>query len=80
MRPLFFSSGIFFSIAMVPEKYQWILLLNPVLHFLELIRTHYFAAYQTQGGSYLYVAYWTVGLSVFSLWLYLRLKKKILTT
>lgn len=80
MRPLFFSSGIFFAVAVVPEKYRWILLLNPVLHFLELIRTYYFAAFQTQGASHLYVMYWTVGVSVLSLWLYVRLKNRILTT
>ena len=80
MRPLFFCSGIFFAITVVPEKYRWIFLLNPVLHFLELIRTYYFAAFQTQGASHLYVIYWTVGVSVLSLWLYVRLQNRILTT
>jgi capsular polysaccharide transport system permease protein len=80
MRPLFFCSGIFFSVAIIPEKYRWIFLLNPVLHFLELIRTHYFAAYQTQGARHLYVMVWTVGVAVLSLWLYVRLKNRILAS
>jgi capsular polysaccharide transport system permease protein len=49
MRPLFFASGIFFAVSIVPVKFRWILLLNPVLHFLELIRTHYFATFLFRG-------------------------------
>jgi capsular polysaccharide transport system permease protein len=80
MRPRFFTTGLFFSIGMIPEKYRWILLLNPVLHFLELVRSSYFAAFQTQGASPWYAMYWTMGASALGLWLYLRLKDRILTT
>jgi capsular polysaccharide transport system permease protein len=80
MRPLFFCSGIFFAVAVVPEKYRWLFLLNPVLHFLELIRTYYFASFHSQHASHLYVLSWTVGMSALSLWLYVRLKYRILTT
>lgn len=80
MRPLFFSSGIFFAVSMIPEKFRWILLLNPLLHFLELVRTVYFATYQSPEASYLYVMNWTVGVAVVSLWLYVNLQNRILAS
>lgn len=80
MRPLFFSSGIFFAVDMVPEKYKWMLLWNPVLHFLELIRTEYFETFQTHDASHIYTLYWTISLAAMSLWLYTRLKNRILAS
>jgi len=80
MRPLFFCSGIFFAVAIVPEKFRGMLLLNPILHFLELTRTYYFASFQTQGASHWYVIYWTIGVTLPALWLYSRLKNRILAS
>jgi capsular polysaccharide transport system permease protein len=80
MRPLFFSSGIFFSAAMIPPKFREILLLNPVLNFLELIRSRYFATYHSHGGSYLYVIAWTMGSCLLGLWLYSHLKDRIVAS
>ena len=80
MRPLFFSSGIFFSVSMVPPPYDRILLFNPLLNFLELIRAHYFAAFQPHGASYLYIINWTMGSNLLGLWLYTHLKDRIVAT
>ncbi len=79
-RPLFFASGIFFSASMVPPQYREIMLLNPLLNFLELIRSHYFAAFQSQGASYLYIIAWTMGSSLLGLWLYNHLKDRIVAS
>jgi len=78
MRPLFFTSGIFFTVSMVPEKYRWILLLNPLLHFLELIRVYYFENFQSPEASFLYIIVWILGCSYAGLWLYTHLKDRIL--
>jgi capsular polysaccharide transport system permease protein len=80
MRPLFFCSGIFFSAAIIPENYRWYFFLNPLLHFLELVREYYFADFQSQGASHLYVIVWTISAAVLSLWLYVRLKNRILAS
>jgi capsular polysaccharide transport system permease protein len=77
MRPLFFTSGIFFAVSMMPEKFRWILLLNPLLNFLELIRVHYFEAFQSPEASYLYIVFWTMGSLSIGLWLYTHLKHRI---
>ena len=78
MRPLFFTSGLFFSVYMMPVKFQGILLFNPVLNFLELIRVYYFATYQSPDASYFYILCWTLGSSFIGLWLYTHLKNRIL--
>ncbi len=77
IRPLLFISGIFFAVSMIPDQYQGLMLINPLLHFLELIRAHYFEAFQSQGASYLYVIAWTMGSCFLGLWLYTHLKDRI---
>jgi capsular polysaccharide transport system permease protein len=46
VRPLFFISGVFFSMQDVPPEYWHYLDWNPILHCIELSR---YAAYQTYG-------------------------------
>jgi capsular polysaccharide transport system permease protein len=79
-RPLLLASGVFFAASAVPEKYRWILLLNPVLHFLELIRSYYIDGFFSKDASFLYVFFWTVGSFGLGLWLYVNLKEKILSS
>jgi len=43
---LFFLSAIFYSINMIPNKFQIYLLWNPVLHFIELSRASFFPLYK----------------------------------
>lgn len=61
LRPLYFISGIFFSVEAIPAEYRGWLLWNPVLHALEIIRGAWFHAIDTHYGSPLYLALWTGG-------------------
>ena len=61
LRPLFFISGIFFSVEVVPAEYRAWLLWNPVLHALEIIRGAYFHAIDNHYGDPVYLAWWVVG-------------------
>lgn len=45
-RPLFFISGVFFSLQDVPQEYWYLLDWNPILHAIELSR---YAAYPSYG-------------------------------
>jgi capsular polysaccharide transport system permease protein len=45
-RPLFFISGVFFSLQDFPKEYWWLLNWNPILHAIELSR---YAAYPSYG-------------------------------
>ena len=47
IRPLFFISGIFFTIDSIPETFQQLALINPILHIIELIRSACFPAYHS---------------------------------
>lgn len=38
LRPLFFISGLFFSVSMIPQQHHDLLLWNPLLHAIELMR------------------------------------------
>lgn len=60
LRPLYFISGIFFSVSAVPSEYRAWLLWNPVLHALEMIRAAYFPAIRTHYGDPNYLAWCTV--------------------
>lgn len=48
MRPIFFISGIFFSLQDIPQEYWPYLAWNPLLHAVELAR---YAAYPTYGNA-----------------------------
>ena len=55
MRPLFWISGLFFTIDNVPPQAQRYFLLNPVLHVVELVRSGWFVGYESPRASPLYV-------------------------
>jgi capsular polysaccharide transport system permease protein len=79
-RPLFFISGIFFPLAAIPEDYRGLLLWNPILHFLELIREAYFASYVNTGASWWAVLGATLAASTLALVLYRRYRIALVTT
>ena len=53
-RPLFFISGVFFSLKDIPQEYWYLLDWNPILHAIELAR---FAAYPEYGSDGVSVRY-----------------------
>uniref|UniRef100_A0A7V5XHQ2 Transport permease protein n=1 Tax=Thermodesulfobacterium geofontis TaxID=1295609 RepID=A0A7V5XHQ2_9BACT len=72
MLLLFFLSAIFYSINMIPRKFQIFLLWNPVLHFIELSRARLFPLYRADMCSLEFIMVCTVislflGLSLYKL-------------
>ncbi|MGV6816491.1 MAG: ABC transporter permease [Thiotrichales bacterium] len=55
MRPLYFVSGIFFSISTIPQQYHAYLTWNPVLHAVELSRSAIFPGYPHDEASVMYL-------------------------
>ncbi len=55
MRPIFFISGIFFSLQDIPQDYWPYLTWNPLLHAVELTRHAAYPAYEAVGVSYLFL-------------------------
>ncbi|WP_409012043.1 ABC transporter permease [Aeromonas salmonicida] len=67
MRPMLWISAVFFPLASVPQSYQHLLLWNPVVHALELIRSGWIAGFQTQGGNWSYLVSVTLILLTFAM-------------
>ncbi|NQZ87275.1 MAG: ABC transporter permease [Colwellia sp.] len=60
MRPMFFISGVFFSLQDVPQEYWPYLTWNPVLHAIELTRYAVYPQYGNAGVSDLYLNVFTL--------------------
>ncbi len=61
MRPLFFISGLFFTANELPAHARDILLWNPILHCVELVRDGWFDSYHAGHLNLPYVAFWILG-------------------
>ncbi|PKF62539.1 ABC transporter [Psychromonas sp. psych-6C06] len=55
MRPIFFISGIFFSLQDIPKEYWYLLDWNPLLHAVELTRFAAYPSYGSMGVSHQYL-------------------------
>ncbi|MEG3755783.1 ABC transporter permease [Psychromonas arctica] len=60
MRPMFFISGVFFSLQDIPEEYWHYLNWNPFLHAVELTRYAAYPSYGNAGVSYFYLDMFTL--------------------
>ncbi len=80
LRPLYFMSGIFFSIESIPQEYRAYLMWNPVMQTNELSRDAFFTAYQTPEGSWSYLALCAAVALIFGLALYRQNREKLVTT
>jgi len=69
-RVLFWTSGLFFSAALLPDNVRSLLLWNPLLHAIELFRHYLQPRYPIPGISVGYLAAWTFGSLGLSLLLY----------
>jgi len=77
MRPLFMLSGNFFTAGMMPEAAREWLLLNPVMHCLEMARSAYFREFESPYADPAYLAWWVVGTLFAGLLLQRALRHKL---
>ncbi len=70
VRPLFFISGVFFSLKDIPKEYWPYLNWNPILHSIELTRDAAYSSYQADGVSYFYVNFSCFAVLLIALSLY----------
>jgi capsular polysaccharide transport system permease protein len=69
MRPMFWISGLFYTLDDVPGDAHGLLLYNPVLHVIELVRDGWFSEYASPDASPLFVLacvlfFFSLGLSL----------------
>lgn len=69
-RPLYFMSGVFFSLEQIPEEYHPYLSWNPLLHVIELTREGLFANYHGMFANLPYLAFCSLGMLGFGLLVY----------
>jgi len=69
-RPLFFISGVFFSLQDFPKEYWHFLDWNPILHAIELTRYSVYSTYGNEGVSLNYLSGIVLIITFFSLSVY----------
>lgn len=75
-RPLFVTSGLFFTAGSIPDPYRTWLLFNPILHLLELMRSYFFYEFESAYASWTYAGSWVVGTLVFGMLTHQALRRR----
>ncbi|WP_158966955.1 ABC transporter permease [Paraglaciecola sp. L3A3] len=78
-RPLFFISGVFFSLQDFPKEYWQYLNWNPILHAIELTRFSVHSTYGDAGVSLSYLAFTTIVFAFSSLAVYFTYWKQAIS-
>lgn len=60
IRPLFFISGVFFYVDVIPYDLQAYALFNPILQLLEMFRSAFFLEYESSHFSIVYISTFTL--------------------
>ena len=80
LKPLYFASGVMFSVHVVPVEYRAYLLWNPLLHAIELARHASFPDYPADDVSLTYLALAALVSCAFGLALYRGRESAMLTS
>lgn len=80
LRPLFWCSGLFYTANGLPTNARDILLYNPVLHVIEIVRDGWFPAYEARYADPGYAIAWVLCLLVLGLLLERAVRRKIEVT
>lgn len=80
MRPLFWISGVYFTANALPSSVREILMWNPVLHCVEIVRDGWFPAYHAHHASVAYVLIWVLALGFFGLTIERAVRAKVQLT
>lgn len=78
--PLFFLSGLLYTVDSLPPFIRDILLYNPLIHFMEMIHGNYFLILDTKYVDYEYMMFWTIFPLFLGLFFYIKAEKKIIAS
>lgn len=62
VRILFFTSGVFFSPEMFPAEYRDVMMLNPLLQYISLIRNNFTPILGYENVDFMYAFVWALGM------------------
>lgn len=79
MMPMYIISGVMMPVAIIPEPYRGLLLINPVLHGVEAMRIGFWGEFYHQTGdiSMAYLYAWALVLVVIGMALYQALETRL---
>lgn len=77
LRPFFWVSGIFFTADAMPQGARDVLLFNPLLHAVELVRAGWFTTYGAHHVDLSYPIAWVIGLAFVGLALERVVRRRI---
>ncbi len=77
MMPLYLLSGVIMPLIYIPPPYREWLLVNPLIHGLELVRLGFFANYHTLDVSFAYLYSWALCFFALGLALYKGLETRL---
>ena len=80
MRPLYFTSGVFFPLEFIPQNLHVYLLWNPMLHGLEQFRSACFNTYPSYSTSLIYLSAWSITVFLLGLAYYRKNRINVLTS
>ena len=75
-RPLFLGSGLFYTAETLPPAVRDVLLLNPLLHLIELVRSAYFVEFDSAYGSWSYATTSAFTLLAFGMLVHQALRRR----
>lgn len=67
VRPMFWLSAVFHPVESLPRGFRELLLFNPIVHAIELVRNGWFPGYHAKHVDVAYVLTWILVLSFFGL-------------
>lgn len=77
MMPLYFISGVIMPLSIIPHPYREWMLVNPLVHGLELVRMGFFSNYHTLDVSFGYLCVWVLAFLALGLALYRVLETRL---
>jgi len=73
-RPLFFTSGVFFTLDMLPEAARNVLVYSPFVHMLEMVRSGFFVQFESTYMDVHFASMFAFGMLLFGLLMHQALK------
>ena len=77
LRPLFWISAIFYTLDDVPADVRDLMLYNPIVHVIEIVRDGWFPEYTAKHADPLYVVWFILGFGLLGLLLERVVRRKI---
>jgi ABC-type polysaccharide/polyol phosphate export permease len=73
LRLLMYFSGIFYPLAVLPEKLQKLVTLIPTYHMIKIFRDPIYNGSLPPIESIAYISIWAIGMFVIGFWIFTRL-------